>query len=177
MNIFMIFFRQTLLMKVGLVLNHLKYTTDGNIMLQKWKYIAIQMTKISMFLGIFHSNAKKFQKTLTIAFSKLHFFSGIQSTISPKNYCCFLMRWKMRIWHQKDSLLNANSFCQRISDMFVSFSWIASQLSIFVNKQRQHKSSAAMKRQFYQFCQKYLGYTVPFLFQFICVMDMCFTLY
>ena len=31
------FFRQILLMKVGLVLNHLKYTTDGNIVLQKWK--------------------------------------------------------------------------------------------------------------------------------------------
>ena len=46
------FFRQTLLMKVGLVLNHLKYTTDGNIVLQKWKNIAIltQMTKIFMFL-------------------------------------------------------------------------------------------------------------------------------
>ena len=53
MNEFVIFFfRQTLLMKVGLVLNHLKYTTDGNIVLQKWKNIAIfiQMTKIFMFL-------------------------------------------------------------------------------------------------------------------------------
>ena len=117
-------------------------------MLQKWKNIAIQMTKISMFLGIVHSNAKSFKRLLTIAFSKLHFFSGIQSTISPKNYCCFLMRWKMRIWHQKDSLLNANSFCQRISDMFVSFSWIASQLSIFVNKQRQHKSSVLWRGNF-----------------------------
>ena len=56
---------------------------------------------------------------------------------SIRQNCCFLMRWKMRIWHQKDSLLNANSFCQRISDMFVSFSWIASQFSIFVNKQQE----------------------------------------
>ena len=90
MNIFVIFlFRQTLLMKVGLVLNHLKYTTDGNIMLQKWKYIAIQMTKISMFLGIFHSNAKKFQKTLTIAFSKLHFFLEFRAQYHPKTTVAF----------------------------------------------------------------------------------------